>query len=122
MTPIFEPGEFVHIVDDNRASYCAIVSAATDDGYSVTTATSKATPVPASAVRPGWPAKIDPRVLAVRTDWVADGGPQPVLRRVTDGPPAGLVDAVHLGGNGLVPAAAAHAIQLLLDRAGWTLN
>ena len=36
-------------------------------GYSVTTATSKATPVPASAVRPGWPAKIDPRVLAVRT-------------------------------------------------------
>lgn len=65
---IFEPGEFVHIVDDNRASYCAIISAATDDGYSVTTATSKATPVPASAVRPGWPAKIDPRVLAVRTD------------------------------------------------------
>jgi len=54
--------------------------------------------------------------------WIAEGGPQPVLRRCTHGPAAGLADALHLGGNGLVPQAAAHAIRQLLDRGGWELR
>lgn len=51
--------------------------------------------------------------------WIAAGGPQPVLRRITDGPPGGLADALHLGGNGLVPQCAAHAWRQLLERGGW---
>ena len=35
------------------------------------------------------------------------------------GPPEGLADALHLGGNGLVPQCAAHAWGQLLDRGGW---
>lgn len=54
--------------------------------------------------------------------WIAQGGPQPVLRRDADGPPNGLADALHLGGNGLVPQAAAEAIRQLLDRGGWVLR
>ncbi len=53
--------------------------------------------------------------------WIAEGRPQPVLRRDLDGPPDGLADALHLGGNGLVPQAAAHAIRQLLDRGGWLM-
>lgn len=53
--------------------------------------------------------------------WIAKGRPQPVLRRDLDGPPDGLADALHLGGNGLVPQAAAHAIRQLLDRGGWLM-
>lgn len=52
-------------------------------------------------------------------DWIAAGGPQPVLRRLADGPPVGLADALHLGGNGLVPQCAAHAWGQLLERGGW---
>ena len=54
--------------------------------------------------------------------WIAHGGPEPVLRRDVDGPPDGLADALHLGGNGLVPQAAAHAIRQLLERGGWELR
>lgn len=54
--------------------------------------------------------------------WIADGGPEPVLRRDADGPPNGLADALHLGGNGLVPQAAAEAIRQLCARAGWVLT
>ena len=48
--------------------------------------------------------------------WITEGGPQPVLRRLTDGPPGGLADALHLGGNGLVPQCAAEAWGQLLER------
>ena len=53
--------------------------------------------------------------------WITEGGPQPVVRRLADGPPAGLADALHLGGNGLVPQTATAAIQQLLERGGWQL-
>lgn len=49
-------------------------------------------------------------------DYIAAGGPQPVVRRSTDGPPLGLADALHLGGNGLVPECAAEAWRQLLAR------
>ena len=48
--------------------------------------------------------------------WIAEGGPEPSLRRGVDGRPVGLADALHLGGNGLVPACAAHAFTQLLNR------
>ena len=48
--------------------------------------------------------------------WSADGGPQPGVRRRTDGRPLGLADALHLGGNGLVPQVAAEAFTRLLSR------
>lgn len=51
-------------------------------------------------------------------EWIAQGGPKPAVRRVADGPPAGLADALHLGGNGLVPQVAAAAWRGLLDRLG----
>ena len=54
-------------------------------------------------------------------DWagyIAEGGPKPSIRRGTDGPPEGLADALHLGGNGLVPAVAAAAFIELLNRLG----
>ena len=54
--------------------------------------------------------------------WIAKGGPEPVVRRDTDGPAAGLADALHLGGNGLVPQAATEAIRQLLARRGWKLK
>ena len=38
---------------------------------------------------------------------IGQGGPQPQVRRRLDGRPVGLADALHLGGNGLVPAVAA---------------
>lgn len=53
--------------------------------------------------------------------WITEGRPQPVVRRDTDGPPSGLADALHLGGNGLVPQTATEAIRQLLDRGGWQL-
>ena len=37
------------------------------------------------------------------------------------GPPDGLADALHLGGNGLVPQAAAEAFVQLLARGGWEI-
>jgi DNA (cytosine-5)-methyltransferase 1 len=49
-------------------------------------------------------------------DYVATGGPEPSVRRSTDGPPEGLVDALHLGGNGLVPAVAGSAFRELFAR------
>ena len=50
-------------------------------------------------------------------DGPARYGPQPAVRRGPDGRPAGLADALHLGGNGLVPATAAEAFKQLLNRA-----
>lgn len=49
--------------------------------------------------------------------WQESGGPQPAVRRGPDGRPAGLADALHLGGNGLVPQVAAEAFKQLLNRA-----
>jgi DNA (cytosine-5)-methyltransferase 1 len=48
--------------------------------------------------------------------WTASGGPQPAIRRGPYGRPAGLADALHLGGNGLVPQAAAEAFRQLYNR------
>lgn len=53
--------------------------------------------------------------------WITEGRPQPVVCRDTDGPPTGLADALHLGGNGLVPQTATAAIRQLLERGGWQL-
>jgi DNA (cytosine-5)-methyltransferase 1 len=53
--------------------------------------------------------------------WTAQGGPQPSVRRSVDGRPVGLADALHLGGNGLVPRVAASALRQLAERAGVTL-
>ena len=39
---------------------------------------------------------------------------------MSDGPPQGLADALHLGGNGLVPQCAAEAWGQLIERAGLT--
>ena len=39
--------------------------------------------------------------------------------RVGDGRDPWLADALHLGGNGLVPQAARAAWDLLTERAGW---
>lgn len=49
-------------------------------------------------------------------EWIAQGGPEPAVRRGTDGRPAELADALHLGGNGLVPAVAAAALVELARR------
>lgn len=54
--------------------------------------------------------------------YIASGGPQPSLCRGVDGRPAGLADALHLGGNGLVPAVAASALIALAERAGIDLR
>lgn len=51
-------------------------------------------------------------------EWIAAGGPEPSVRRSTDGRPLGLADALHLGGNGLVPLAAGHAFRQLAGRLG----
>ena len=48
--------------------------------------------------------------------WTAEGRPQPSVRRSADGRPAGLADALHLGGNGLVPQCAAEAFRQLYER------
>ena len=48
--------------------------------------------------------------------WITESGPQPSIRRSTDGPPLGLADALHLGGNGLVPQCATEAFRQLCNR------
>lgn len=48
--------------------------------------------------------------------WTASGGPQPAIRRGPNGRPEGLADALHLGGNGLVPQVAAEAFRQLRNR------
>ena len=50
--------------------------------------------------------------------WDIYDGPQPSVRRCADGRPAWLAPSLHLGGNGLVPLAAAHAFNQLTERAG----
>lgn len=54
--------------------------------------------------------------------WTAQGGPQPGLRRGVDGPTPWLADALHLGGNGLVPQCARAAWDMLTERAGWDVT
>jgi DNA (cytosine-5)-methyltransferase 1 len=49
-------------------------------------------------------------------EYIAQGGPKPAIRRTTNGTPPELVESLHLGGNGLVPAVAAAAFVELLDR------
>jgi len=63
-----------------------------------------------------WPP--GPDDLAGWERWVADGGPEPQLRRDTDGRPIGLAESLHAGGNGLVPRVAAEAFAALAVRAG----
>lgn len=48
--------------------------------------------------------------------WLRDGGPQPAVRRSTDGATKWLADALHLGGNGIVPQCGAEAIRQLNER------
>ena len=48
--------------------------------------------------------------------WTASGGPQPAICRGPNGRPEGLADALHLGGNGLVPQVAAEAFRQLSNR------
>jgi DNA (cytosine-5)-methyltransferase 1 len=48
--------------------------------------------------------------------WQNSGGPQPSLRRLHDGPPVGLAESLHLGGNGMIPAQAVLAITDLVGR------
>lgn len=66
--------------------------------------------------RSGWPPRPDDH--HGWADWITEGGPEPQIRRVTDGPPTGLAESLHLGGNGLVPQVAGAALQALVDRAG----
>jgi len=68
----------------------------------------------------GWPPRPDDH--DGWAEWIAQGGPQPVLRRQSNGPPTGLADALHLGGNGLVPAAAREAFRQLCQRNGWDMT
>lgn len=49
-------------------------------------------------------------------DYIAQGGPKPAVRRRTNGTPPELVDALHLGGNGLVPSVAGCAFIELRAR------
>jgi DNA (cytosine-5)-methyltransferase 1 len=67
---------------------------------------------PDSNVRSTWPPTRDGNWAG----YIAEGGPKPALRRSADGPPQGLADTLHLGGNGLVPAVAAAAFLELLNR------
>jgi len=63
-----------------------------------------------------WPPARDDRGGWAR--YIAQGGPEPAVRRGADGRPVELADALHLGGNGLVPAVAANALLVLADRLG----
>lgn len=72
-------------------------------------------PEPAGPSRPWPPNRDDADGWA---DWIAEGGPEPSLRRGSDGCPAELADALHAGGNGLVPAVAAAAFIELAERLG----
>ncbi len=49
-------------------------------------------------------------------EYIGQGGPKPAIRRTTNGTPPQLVDALHLGGNGLVPAVAGAAFIELRAR------
>ena len=71
-------------------------------------------------VSDAWPPTRDD--VAGWARWSSRGGPQPSIRRSTDGRPPGLADALHLGGNGLVPGVAALATLKLARRAGVALT
>lgn len=49
-------------------------------------------------------------------EWIRCGGPQPSVCRGADGATEWLADALHLGGNGLVPQAAREAWRQLVNR------
>ena len=61
-----------------------------------------------------WPPRPDDATGWER--WLRNGGPQPAVRRSTDGATKWLADAIHLGGNGLVPQCATEAIRQLNER------
>lgn len=75
-----------------------------------------------SAARHWWPEPQDHRFpprpddIDGWADYIATGGPEPGVRRGADGPSAWLADALHLGGNGLVPQCAREAWRLLTKR------
>lgn len=50
--------------------------------------------------------------------WINQSGPQPAIRRSTNGRPPGLADELYLGGNGLVPRVATEALAKLALRLG----
>lgn len=63
-----------------------------------------------------WPPGRDD--VAGWAEWIAAGGPEPVVCRGANGRPPWLADALHLGGNGLVPLAAGDAFRQLVGRLG----
>lgn len=75
---------------------------------------------------PGWSAhSVDPRARPFPPSpgdadawhgWLGAGRPEPTVLRGPDGRPPELADALHLGGNGLVPRVAAAAFRQLLGR------
>lgn len=64
-----------------------------------------------------WPPRPDDR-----DGWEQWTGAQPSIRRSADGATEWLADALHLGGNGLVPQCAAEAFRQLAARAGIYTN
>lgn len=66
------------------------------------------------AYRHEWPPRPDDETGWER--WLGNGGPQPAIRRGIDGSPHWVADALHLGGNGLVPQCATEAIRQLNER------
>lgn len=71
---------------------------------------------PGADVGTAWPPTRDDHAGWAR--YLAEGGPEPAIRRGPDGRPPELADSLHLGGNGLIPAVAAHALVTLADRLG----
>lgn len=124
------------ITGSSHSNEAAVVGAQTDSGSDFTNSPSQdvADTNSARPERPSGLAISDKQELADAAsgrshawpptrdgDWagyIAEGGPEPSIRRGTDGPPEGLADALHLGGNGLVPAVAAAAFIELLNRLG----
>jgi DNA (cytosine-5)-methyltransferase 1 len=91
----------------------ADTNSARSEGYGVTTNSQTAPLTRATSdSRSTWPPTRDGNW----EQYISQGGPKPALRRSADGPPQGLADTLHLGGNGLVPAVAAAAFLELLNR------
>ena len=71
-------------------------------------------PEPAASSGHAWPPRPDDH-----DGWAEWDGAQPAVRRGPDGSPRWLADALHLGGNGLVPQCARVAWDLLTERGAW---
>lgn len=72
MTPMFDNGEQIHVVGDEP--YVGFINGRGDGVYYLITADSRNHVVPVAQVRSGWPAKLDPRVRAVRADEMVGRG------------------------------------------------